>query len=214
MYNRLESLLWPDGTFSLPEPISGCPHSNARRGFVQQDLEGDRSEIADRYRTSNPFHLLTVPDTVNGALENYYCTFTIPSNNNASWPSGSYCVGRYGASCPQGFTEGVVFWDDDNEGSNIVSGAIPYGKYECDTRIHYCCRSDGSIDTPIVLPTAKPFSLLRQSADGCQQVQGMNVTVEWLFMDSEDDNNQNYIQGSAPYIEGTTDYTIYYCYYS
>ena len=161
---------------------------------------------------SDPLHLKFYHD-VDG-ITTYYCSFTYPSNNT-QWPHGSYCIGRYGPSCPDGFTEGVVFWDDENYYSYSITGrVVPSGKYDCDTRIYYCCRSDGSIDTPIVLPTAKPFYLLRQSVDGCQQVQGMNVTMEWVYTDNEDDNNMNYRRGSVPYIEGTTDYTIFYCYYS
>ena len=207
----LETLLWPNGAFSLPKPKTGCPQQGSAEGYVYQDTEYDTQD-PDHYNVSNPIHLMLKPDS--DGVETHYCTI-LSSNSNKQWPNGSYCIAKYGASCPLGFTEGIVFWDDENfESFTESSGVVPRGKYDCDTRIHYCCRSDGSIDTPIVLPTAKPFILLRQSADGCQQVQGMNVTVEWVYLDSEDDNNQNYIQGSAPYIEGTTDYTIYYCYYS
>lgn len=144
-----------------------------------------------------------------------YCSFTV-SSANRDWPQGSYCMPRYSSACPSGFSTGFIFWDDEDEAnSNSISGpgVVPSGKFGCSTLVDYCCRSDGAIATPIVLPTATPFYLLQQSVDGCQQVAGANVTREWVFTDDENDNNENRRSGSVPFVEGTFNYRLYYCYY-
>ena len=143
-----------------------------------------------------------------------YCTFTTSSGCGV-WPRGSYCILKYGNRCPFGFQEGNIYWDDeDSNNANFRAGAVPAGNYGRDTRIFYCCRSDGDINVPIVLPTERPFFLMRQSAAGCQLVAGMSVSLEWKYSDDEDCNNANSISGSIPYIEGVKDYRLYYCYYS
>jgi len=48
-------------------------------------------------------------------------------------------------------------------------GTLPDGVYGCNTKIFFCCRSDGPADLPILLPTSVPFFLLKYG-DHCQKV--------------------------------------------
>jgi len=48
-------------------------------------------------------------------------------------------------------------------------GTLPDGVYNRNTKIFFCCRSDGPADLPIILPTAVPFYLLKFD-DRCQKV--------------------------------------------
>ena len=212
----LLSEIWPSGTFTQPQPIIngrvGC-FSPSRDGSVCQTNE----DVPNLNAVSSPLHLSIVGSVVGTRDFDFtcirYCSYT-SSSGSVQWPSGSYCIARQGATCPSGFSDGSVYWDDqDHSNFNSVSGVAPSGEYGCETLIYFCCRSDGPITTPIVLPTARPFYLWRQSAAGCQQVQNMNVTLEWVVTDDENDINENAISGTAPYVEGTKDYNISYCYY-
>ena len=199
--------IWPRGTFSLPDTTSRCPASG-REGLRCTDDEIDRNGND----VSNPIHL-NYFRVFSGTCV-YYCSFT-KSSGGRDWPSGSYCFPRQGGSCPNGFNEGSIYNDnEDNDNYNTRSGTLPDGVYDCDTLIHYCCRNDSSIDVPIALPTATPFILLRESPDGCQQVQNMTLSEEWLLTDDENNMNENELKGHIPYIEGNPDYKVFYCYYS
>ena len=112
-----------------------------------------------------------------------------------------------------GFREGWIKWDDeDTKNNNFASGALPDGTYNKDTVIYFCCRSDGSAETPIELPMRKPFFLLKHSSS-CQAVQGMRVTEEWIFWDCEDRENKNSFDGEIPQSILAKDIRLYFCYY-
>ena len=78
-----------------------------------------------------------------------------------NWPRGSYCIGQKGMTCPDGFHEGSIKWDDkDVNNKNRHEGVLPDGEYDSNTVMNFCCRSDnGSPTNPIQLPTAEPFVL-------------------------------------------------------
>ncbi|XP_078571562.1 uncharacterized protein LOC144859147 [Branchiostoma floridae x Branchiostoma japonicum] len=132
---------------------------------------------------------------------------------DGDWPSGNYCIFKKG-NCPGGFQSGWLFWDDeDDDNKNSVGGELPDGNYDRDTMIRYCCRSDGNVDTPIVLPNRKPFYLFRFKG-GCQQVKHMSVREEWFRWDDEDDDNKDDRRGAYPYDDGgSKNHRLYYCYY-
>ena len=89
--------------------------------------------------------------------------------------------------CPTGFSEGSVFWDDENfHNQNKVGGERVDGKFGKNTKIYYCCGSDGHPHNEIILPTDKPFFLIRKHEDGCQEVNGMEV--QELRIDTDDEN--------------------------
>ena len=113
-----------------------------------------------------------------------------------------------------GFSEGWIKWDDeDTKNDNAHTGILPDGSYGKDTIVYFCCRSDGSAETPIELPMRDPFFLLKHSSK-CQAVMGMGVTEEWLFWDCEDKKNKNVWSGNLPESLVAKDIKLYFCYYS
>ena len=55
-----------------------------------------------------------------------------------------------------GFREGEIFWDDEDDGNlNSVTGVLPDGVYNQDTKIKFCCRNDGDYRTAISLPPVR-----------------------------------------------------------
>ena len=94
-----------------------------------------------------------------------------------------------------------------------MSGTLPDGVYDTDTKIEFCCRTDGDKKDPISLPTLKPFFLLAYDSAECQQVKWAVVSVEWILYDNEDTGNNGGKGGSYPYGAEISDYKIRYCYY-
>ena len=214
MLSEIEQTItqWPEGYFALPETRDSnndavCPPgAEEQYAGIYQDNEDDNNMNA----VSAGHRLFVFQDY--DYTYHAYCNFR---SNGGPWPNGSYCIVKQDAPCPDGFEEGSIFWDDENDDNeNYAFGDLPDGTFDSNTLIKYCCRSDGDIATPIPLPNTVPFALVRQSADGCQQVQGMNVANAWVFTDDENDCNLNRKSGSAPYVEGVRDFRIYYCYYT
>nr|AKQ70860.1 nacre apextrin-like protein 1 [Mytilus galloprovincialis] len=198
---------WPDESYSLPKPKSGCPTGWAM-GFRNQDNEDTHN-----------INSVTPPDP-DHHFDGYfgrntimcYCTKTTYSGYG-SWPSGNYCIARYGGSCPLGFTcNGSIYWDDeDDSNANSKWGVLPDGEYGRNTKIYYCCRSDRSAYSYIDLPAREPFYLYKYTST-CQRVRGMNVTEESVKMDDEDSMNNSSDDGCHPKKTDTT--VVHYCYYS
>ena len=68
--------------------------------------------------------------------------------------------------------------DADIDNLNACNGTLPDGKFDDDTMFYYCCRSDGSLYEPIVLPSDQPFQLLLgKYEEQCQEVAGMTSSV-------------------------------------
>ena len=113
-----------------------------------------------------------------------------------------------------GFNEKYLFWDDeDDNNQNKVSGAVPAGIYDQNTKIYYCCRTDGDVNTLIPLPTDKPFYLLNPNKESaCQKVQGVKVAQEWIMWDCQDAGTS---EDTGPLaIPGYhTAIKIYFCFY-
>ena len=82
-----------------------------------------------------------------------YCTKAFSGTSEFTWPRGKYCIARYGGSCPSGFYGGHIHWDDEDSGNiNGKQDPIPDGNYDRNTRIYYCCRGDGDVNEPMLLP--------------------------------------------------------------
>ena len=97
-----------------------------------------------------------------------------------------------------GFNEGWIFFDDaDRKNANAFWGTLPDGEYGKDTKIFYCCRSDGFATNAIYLPTKSPFVLLQRGLQ-CQYVHGMNVRYEFFKWDLADKNTRYQSSGSIP----------------
>ncbi|XP_063447385.1 uncharacterized protein LOC134726917 [Mytilus trossulus] len=205
-------LMWPMGTFSLYQPVSGCPHANHwfKTGWRFYDNE-DNSD-ANSWSLG---HHLAGETHIKQNSKFYFCTQTSGNTGvySRNWPAGNYCILKYG-SCPTSFDEGYIHWDDENSGNgNAVNGILPYGTYGSDTDIYFCCRNDGHTADKIYLPIDKPFYLMRYTS-GCQQVHGMVVSEEYFHFNDEKDSNKDSCHGDHPYDTGCNkDHTLYFCYY-
>lgn len=204
---------WPNGRYSLPQATQpGCP-TGWSSGYVHQDNEDSRN--ANVWSPSD-LHVLMRID-LGTDYTTHYCSKTSYGGSGPShWPSGRYCIARYGGSCPSGFSNGKIVWDDEDDNNvNSRQGSIPDGEYDTNTRIHYCCRSDGSTSVGMRLPTSQPFILYRYGGT-CQQVRGMTVKQLHVHFDDEDSNgNDNSCSGSHPDDSSCDrDHDLYFCYYS
>ncbi|XP_071172453.1 uncharacterized protein [Mytilus edulis] len=199
------AISWPNGRYSLPKPIDGCP-LGWEEGCRYQDNE-DNNNINSVY-PNRGYHFF---GTFKRNTLMCYCIKTTDSGNG-SWPSGNYCIARKDGSCPAGFCTGHIYWDDeDNANTNSKSGILPDGVYDRNTKTYYCCRSDGSAYRDINLPTSKPFYLYQYTSN-CQHVRGMDRYEESITMDDEDDKNNSSDDGCHPIKTDTTE--VHYCYYS
>jgi len=126
---------------------------------------------------------------------------------------GQYCIYKKD-KCPKGLSEGYIYFDDENHKNiNKKGGTLPDGEYNKDTKIFYCCRTDGDILKPITLPVMSPFYLMAYNTSECQRVKGALATEEFIRHDTEDTNNQDSMNGTHPFEEGKKNITIMYCYY-
>ena len=128
--------------------------------------------------------------------------------------AGKYCIYRKKYHCPAGLISGDVFWDDeDTWNTNRYAGTLPDGTYNSNTWIYFCCKTDGDKDNPILLPSRSPFFLLACESAKCQMVKWAVASLEWIYFDTEDWNNQDQADGAYPHDAGKAPPTIYYCYY-
>ncbi|XP_067027270.1 uncharacterized protein [Acropora muricata] len=210
--DTIDPIKWPAGTYGIPRPKTGCPSSD---GF--QWMTGSRSQDtnnnASKNKKSVSFHLDAVVDKKK--VERSFClkTVTAKDQNRTTWPSGQYCIYKK-ERCPEGLNYGFVYWDDDNFwNKNSKTGTLPDGVYNRNTKIEFCCRTDGNKNKPVVLPTSRPFFLLAYKLPRCQMVKWAVSSLEWIYYDTEDLLNDDDRGGRYPYNAATSHPTIYYCYY-
>ena len=118
--------------------------------------------------------------------------------------------------CQPGLESGSeIRWDDeDDKNRNLINGQHPDGRFDSNTIIKYCCRTDGYATNPINLPTDKPFVLFKSNTRLCQEVNGMEVKDEYFYWDNEDENPGSSITGSInAETNDKLDVKLYYCYY-
>ncbi len=143
--------------------------------------------------------------------------------------TGSYCIYKY-SSCPSGMKQGYVKWDDEDtlffSNANDKKNPVPYGVYDHDTKIYYCCQNSGKWNDPIELPIDRPFYLLPHSGSTnpkCQLVKGTKNRLEYILYDTADAYVKTSLDegsGSHVYFDfiitgfGVFRYLkVYYCYY-
>ena len=204
---------WPDGTYALPKPQSGCP--DTRHQFTWR--EGWRHQVTEstayysrKNSFSSPLHLAGYFGSY--SIRTEYCVKNTTIDSGTRWPNGSYCIAKKG-KCPEGFAAGSVYWnDEDTNNANTHNGTLPDGQYNHDTRVDYCCRSDTHPSNEIVLPTNEPFFLLRMHQDGCQLVKDTTVLMEYVYWDEERPNYD--LEPPHPYEDGgDVGNRLYFCYY-
>ena len=207
--NTVGAVQWPRGQFSLPQPASGCP-TGMSSGWRYQDNEDNNNE--NHWIPGDIQSCINME--VGRNLKTYYCSKT-SDTGSSSWPSGTYCIARHGSSCPSGFTSGLIHWDDeDNANANTLLHPLPSGRYDRNTEIDFCCRSDGGHSSPMTLPTTETFALYRYQGK-CQKVSGMNDPIElFVHYDDEDSNNANRCSGNHPGGSCIRNHELYFCYYT
>ena len=201
---------WPDGKYSLPQTTAGCP-TGWSSAWRFQDNEDENN--GNRWSPATLTQLIRMD--VGRDFKRYYCTKTFTGTGGFTWPPGRYCIARKGGSCPAGFLEGYVRWDDeDTRNRNDHRNPLPDGVYNHNTLIQYCCRSDGNTNNKILLPTSMPFVLYRYDGT-CQKVLGMNDPQElYIRFDDEDDKNGNHCIGNYPDGNCLINRSMYMCYYT
>lgn len=201
---------WPKGLYSLLKVASGCP-TGMSSGWRLQDNED--SNNANRWTPQDIDSCIDIG--LGGDIKMYYCTKTSEAVGT-SWPKGTYCIAKHGSSCPSGFFSGSIYWDDeDSNNKNSLMHPVPSGRYDRNTKIEFCCRSDGHHDNPMLLPPTEPFALYQYEGK-CQQVYGMNDPKElFVHYDDENSNNHNACSGNHPGGDSCSqDHELYFCYYT
>ncbi|XP_062605124.1 uncharacterized protein LOC134266928 [Saccostrea cucullata] len=202
---------WPSGTYGLMLTTSGCPSEHSftwHVGYIIQDTEDHHNHNS----WTSHIHLHGIKDDKRIAQEFCIKGDTQVSEFDLNWPKGDYCILKYG-NCPDGFSVGSIRWDDEDPGDrNQKHGTLPDGIFDGNTKIDYCCRSDGLPTEQIALPRDKPFVLLRHKR-GCQEVVGMHVKEESMLWDTEDSHNHDSRSGDHPYEDGGDDIRLHFCYY-
>ncbi|XP_074642218.1 uncharacterized protein LOC141899685 [Tubulanus polymorphus] len=183
---------WPGGMYALPAASGGCPsmEDEWKLGWRFQDAPSRYVNKWDASLNSNWYGAIT-----RASVNSSFCVKTISYYDMVAytWPKGQYCIVKNGISCPIGFEESSVKWKDAVVNSrNSIGGILPDGEYNTSsTVIGYCCRNDGDVNKPIVLPNKHPFYLLaRAGIERCQQVYGMELTTEKLGWATD---NSNYV---------------------
>ena len=127
--------------------------------------------------------------------------------------TGSYCIYKSG-TCPKDMRSGWVKWDDENNNNeNRKRGYLPDGSYDKDTKIEYCCQTDGNWYDSIELPVSQPFYLLTSNSTDtpkCQMVKWAFSYLEYIVFDTEDSDNKDGQGGEHLFLDGDKKY---YCYY-
>ena len=157
-----------------------------------------------------------------------------PSEAKFEWPKGSYCIARKGAdppkkytklssgarSCPDNFNGGSITWNDHKskilrKSLNKKWSILPDGIYDKNTHIEYCCRSDGSVSDPMLLPDMDPFVLYRYGGK-CQKVDGATVNEHFIkFDDTSVLRSHSACAGNHPDDANCNgDHKIYLCAYT
>lgn len=201
---------WPSGTFGLPRAKLGCPQSDNNitwfTGWRYQDTE-DQNAANQKSRS---FHMDAVVEK--SSVNRSFCIAT-KNSGTREWPKGQYCIYKKG-ECPAGLTHGYISFDDENHKNiNKKGGTLPDGEYNKDTKIFFCCRTDGDKKKPMVLPLGTPFYLMAFKSSECQQVEGALATQEYIQFDDEDEFNKDSSNGTHAYEKGKVNLTISYCYY-
>lgn len=202
-------IVWPDGLYGLLQSTDRCPTNTTGFSFQEgwRKLSNKKKKDKKNKYTDGHHFYGTFSKT---KVTMYFCmknTEEANSQYSASWPAGQYCIFRNRlGECPEDFDEGTVKWENQKKSKGSREN-YPYGSYKKKkTKMHYCCRQDGSANEDIYLPTADPFYLVRKG-DSCQSVSGMTVADEYMRIR----NKEFKTSGILPYID--QDKRVYYCYY-
>ena len=189
-------------------PQGGCPHGWSS-GNRYQDTEDHRNSIR---KSSGIESKVTI--SVGRNIWFYYCVKTYLRETLAISGREEPTVLQNG-SCPSGFKSGSIFWDDeDSHNRNKKWGTLPNGtcSYNRNTKVYYCCRSDGNHNSAMVPPTSEPFILYRYGGH-CQRVRGMQYYQLYIKWDDEDHRNRDGCSGAHPDATCSGNQHLDFCYY-
>ena len=95
------------------------------------------------------------------------------------------------------------------------TGTMPDGEFGKNTKIEFCCRTDGFAAQAIFLPTDIPFYLFAYAKE-CQAVHSMYKTKEVIGWDEQSTWSVSALEGSHPFDTSPDgkNHKIHYCYYS
>ncbi|GFS20985.1 metalloendopeptidase [Elysia marginata] len=204
-----EVLAFPKGQYAIPAHISGCPDDS----FIL----GSRTHVNDggNLKTS-PFHLgFEISDNI---VEHKFCIKDDSTSNERSWPGTNFCMYRRGGKCPAKFKSGFIQYDDlpTANNSNLHSGQLPDGVFDENTRFEFCCTNTGFSNDELILPSRKPFSLIRRRKKDCPNVRGMHWEVNKIRIGNAKAKGTAEVGGDHPmYLEDkkTKGYWTAYCNY-
>ncbi|KAL5248385.1 hypothetical protein ACHWQZ_G017536 [Mnemiopsis leidyi] len=220
---------WPEGRFGLPSTrsegsINGteldrCPESSDfafETGTRVFDCE-DSDPISSH---SVSMHLELRLDSEKD-IHLSFCSKTVTLNDKSltggPWPAGQYCFYQVGETCPDGFENGWILWQDERDRNrNEAKGVLPRGVYDNKTKMYFCCRTDGDPDVPVELPRGRNFAFLKYG-DRCQQVEGTQVRTEYILWDNDQrDPGEQTHDGTIPRVGITRlrDVKLEFCYYT
>ena len=98
---------------------------------------------------------------------------------------------------------------------NEHEGVLPDGVFDKNTKIFFCCRSDGRSNTPIKMPDDTPFVLYRYRGQ-CQTVANMKLKEDFIEWNNEflwfnsDEKSGFYPDDDG----GSMKHRLHYCHYS
>ena len=207
---------WPAGEFALlmtnSDDYSGCPYTEVDQTWEEgwwkihtESADENHDNITSGHHLFQP--VLEVSKSGKHFVYMRFCVRRLLETVDEPWPIGAYCINRYDSTCPPGFEFG--YGDVDEEDENFEGSRHGY----LPDIFYFCCRDDGSPDTPVALPTSHPFYLYRFGGK-CQQVKHMQVTPERILLDTENEQNQDDYQNDAHPDGKLNDLEIELCYYS
>jgi len=192
---------------------SDCPigYSQWRKGYRYQDTE-DNGNINYWPEWSTGLKGKMKKD----GFKLQFCMKVNHKAGSGQWPAGDYCIHKKSKKCPsKQFKTGTIRWDDENDNNaNTKTGAMPNGLYTQEyTQLEFCCRNDGDVKTPMLLPAFSPFYLYSFSGK-CQKVGWMSMEVEEVQWDNEDMDNKDELKGDHPHNSNISgDITLTLCHY-
>ena len=221
---------WPDQTFGLPMPESGCPETpggatwlNGHIGYHTESVDENRDNVSYPNHLTGPVN--RVDDQGNHFMYLHFCVkdsydrtslaiFNVTGDQSKEeatgpiqWPAGSYCINRAGGRCPRGFSSGYLDIDEEDTGHiRKVKAPLP-------DMLFFCCRKDGPATNPVRLPAQKPFFLYRFGGK-CQAVLDMQVRAESVTLDTENVNNSDRYENEFHPDGHVEDVRLELCYYS
>ncbi|RUS81615.1 hypothetical protein EGW08_010628 [Elysia chlorotica] len=203
-----EGISFPGGNYAFPAHSTGCPDDSFTLGSRTQVNAGGN------YKRS-PFDIgFNVSDN---KVEKKFCIKDSPAND-VFWPGANFCMYRRGDKCPEGFNTGFVQYDDlpTETSPNAQSGDLPDGIFDDDTRFEFCCSDTGFSDDELVLPSRKPFVLIKRRGKDCQKVRGMHVETNTLRVGNAQDDGTALVGGDHPMYQqdkNTKGFWTAYCNY-